>query len=478
MKNVPINTTSAEALRFGLPDDFLLYNQTAKSLYNVVKTLPVIDPHNHVDAAALAQNKHFENISQLWVQSDPYKHRAMRNLGVAESLITGAATDYDKFLAWAECLQQTVGNPLFHWSYMELKSLFGIDEVLMPENANAIWEKANGLLQKGGFGALDIVKRFGVETLCTSDDLLDSLEHHLLLAEAENNICCLPSLRSDSILAFSSPQFLPWTHKLQTLAQTEIASLASYKAALINRLNFFDGAGCLLSDHSLDSGFRFTTTDATVAEPLFEQVLQNGKLSEVENIQLQSHLLHFLGVEYAKRKWKMQLHIGANRYTSTRLRQAVGPAGGYASIGNSVDAHSLSTFLDGLEMEGCLPKTILYTLNPADNAVFATLTGSFTEDDVKGKVQFGPAWWLNDHHEGITQQLITLSNYGLLSASIGMTTDSRSVLSFSRHDYFRRILCNLIGTWAEEGKVPQDKEFLSMLVSNIAYYNIKNWIQK
>jgi glucuronate isomerase len=291
-------------------------------------------------------------------------------------------------------------------------------------------------------------------------------------------VVCLPSLRGDTIITFTQPLFGEWLKKLQSLTKTEVTDLSSYKNAVINRIEFFDNVGCLLSDHSFDSGFRFLPTDEAAAAPLFTRVIKGESLPADETVQLQSYLLHFLGKEYAKRDWKMQLHIGAQRYTSSRIRKAAGPAGGFACIGNGADVPSLCLLLDGLDVEGLLPKTILYTLNPADNPVFASLTGSFAEEGVKGKVQFGPAWWFNDHHEGITQQLVTLSSYGLLSASIGMTTDSRSLLSFLRHDYYRRILCNLIGGWADEKKVPEDWEFLSNLVANISYFNCKNWIKK
>lgn len=471
--------TQHSALPFRIEPDFLLYSKTAQRLYHeVAKSLPVIDPHNHVDAADLAHNRKFENLYQLWLKPDQYKSRIMRNMGVPERLITGDATDYDKFLAFAECFQHTVGNPMFHWSCVELKELFGIEDVLTPGNAEQIWNKANERLQQDGFGALDMIKRLRVELLCTSDDLLDSLEHHLAVNKARQEVQVLPSLRGDTVITFAQPQFGAWLNKLQALTKVAVTNLASYKQAVVQRIDFFDNVGCLLSDHSFDGGFRYLSTTEEVATALFQKVLNGEGLATEEAVRLQSHVINFLGQEYKRREWKMQLHIGAQRYTSSRIRQAAGPAGGYACIGNAVDVPSLCALLDDLDKVEALPKTILYTLNPADNAVFATLTGSFAEDGVKGKVQFGPAWWFNDHYEGITQQLITLSNYGLLSASIGMTTDSRSVLSMLRHDYYRRILCNLVGTWAEEGKAPSDWNFLSTLVANISYFNCKNWIKK
>lgn len=457
--------------------DFLLLNDTARDLYhNAASLLPVIDPHNHIDASALATNKRYENIYQLWVQSDPYKHRAMRMFGVAENLITGNAPDYDKFMAWATCAPYTIGNPLFHWSCMELQILFGIDDVLNTDNAKEIWERTNAKLAGAGFGAADIVKKLNVETLCTSDDLLDGLEHHRAMKEMHSGPTCLPSLRGDSILQFSPPHFGIWLDRLNQLTSLSVTNLREYKTAITNRLNFFDEAGCLLSDHSLDSGFQYNHCDEAKAQSIFQQLLVSDSISEEDIVLLQSHLLHFLGTEYSKRGWKLQLHIGAYRYTSSVLREKAGPAGGYACIGNAVDVKALCALLDGLDKKHCLPGTILYTLNPADNAVFASLCGSYAEDGVQGKIQFGQAWWYNDHEQGIRQQLLALSSYGLLYTSVGMTTDSRSILSFVRHEYFRRILCNWIGSMLEEGKLPNDIIFLSTLVQNISYHNIKNWM--
>ena len=459
-------------------NDFLLLNDYGKKLYHqVAAALPIIDPHNHIDPAALAANKQFENIYRLWVQHDPYKHRAMRISGIPEELISGDAPAYEKFFAWAGCFANTMGNPLFHWSCIELKELFGIEEILTTSNAKEIWEKANALLQGEKYSSLNILKRFNVELLCTSDDLLDSLEHHYELKK-QNQITCLPSLRADSIIAFNAPGFVNWLNKLKMITGIEVTGFSSYKTAILNRLDFFNEAGCLLSDHSLDSGFTFIPTDALAAITLFERLLNKELLIETEYIQLQSHVLQCLGEEYYKRQWKMQLHIGAHRYTSTRLRNKVGPAGGYACIGDTVDVRSLTLFLDALDQKENLPRTILYTLNPADNAVFASLTGSYSEDGVPGKIQYGAAWWYNDHYEGITQQLIALSSYGLLGTAIGMTTDSRSILSMVRHQYYRRILCNLIGLWVEEGQLPDDWPLLSSLVTNLSYHNIKNWIKK
>jgi glucuronate isomerase len=457
--------------------EFLLQSDYGKRLYhNVAVALPVIDPHNHIDTASLVNNKKFDNIYQLWVKDDPYKHRAMRIFGIAEAFITGNKPDYEKFLAWAECFPSTIGNPLFHWSCMELKELFGIEEILTIQNARVLWDKINSILQEEGFGALDVVKSFGVELLCTSDDLLDSLEHHITLDKQNTHLTCLPSLRSDSIITFNT-SFYSWLEKLQTITAIEIKDLSDYKNAINLRLDFFDASGCILSDHSLDSGFNYISTTIEAASKIFADILHKEPVSDNHIIRLQSHLLIFLGKEYAKRNWKMQLHIGAYRYTSSVLRNKVGPAGGYACIGNSLNVTALCSLMDELDKDNNLPKTILYTLNPADNAMFASITGSFSQDGIKGKIQYGAAWWYNDNYDGIHQQLSSLTSFGLLATSIGFTTDSRSILSFIRHKYYRRILCNLIGTWVEEGKLPDDWDLTSALVKGISYYNIKTWLQ-
>jgi glucuronate isomerase len=460
-----------------ITDNFLLYNDTGRGLYHEVAAgLPIVDFHNHIDPESVATNRQFGNIQEVWVAGDPYKHRAMRICGVPESLITGDAPDFDKFMAWARCLKKTMGNPLFHWSCMELRTIFGIEEILDEGNAAAIWEKANGQLAQKDFTAQAILLKFNVELLCTSDDLADLLEHHQAFATQKADFQCLPSLRGDSIVAFGQGTFGSWLEKISQQTKREITDLDSYKKAIINRLDFFKKWGCLLSDHSFDSGFRYVPIEEAEAVVLFEKVLNKKPLGEEDVVKLQSNVLCFLGKEYAKRGWRMQLHIGAFRYTSTRLRKKVGGAGGFAAIGHTADIASLSRFLDDLDIAERLPETILYTLNPADNAAFASLTGSFSQDGVAGKIQFGPAWWYNDHYQGITEQLKTLASYGLLSTAIGMTTDSRSIFSMTRHDYYRRILCNLVGEWVENGQLPDDKELLKNLIEDISYNNVQNWL--
>jgi glucuronate isomerase len=462
-----------------LNDSFLLENKTAEVLYNsFVRDLPIIDYHSHLNPDYLAENKRFPNIAALWVTEDPYKHRVMRINGIPEQGISGNASEKEKFLNWARIFPKTLANPLFHWSCLELKRVFGIDEILSEKNAEAIWNQCNSTLEKEGYGAMDILGKWKVEVVCTSDDLTNDLIPHQSIKKKGLNIKVLPSLRSDSIIAFDSPGFLPWLEKISGLSKVNIKTLDHYKEAIINRFNFFYDFGCKLSDHSLDAGFLFKLPSEAEARSIFLSVLE-GKIVDADDfISLKSYMLVFLGEEYCKRGWIMELHIGAYRYTSSRLRELAGPAGGYATIGNSCDIISLCNYLNTLEKEDKLPGVILFTLNPTDNEAFATLTGSFAQDGIPGKIQFGPAWWYNDHYYGIQQQLIALSQHSLLSRFIGMTTDSRSILSFSRHEYFRRILCNMIGDWVKKGHLPNDLGLLEQLVKDVSYNNSRDMVYK
>lgn len=459
-----------------LDKDFLLDNGFARELYHEVAAgLPIVDFHNHLDPSLLALNKKADTIGDLWVVSDPYKHRAMRINGIPEHYISGNASPKEKFIHWAATLPKTIGNPLFHWSCAELKYVFGIDEILTESNAEDIWEICNSTIESRKLGMCDILKHWNTETVCTSDDLLDDLSQHVLASKNNDELSVLPSLRGDSIIAFGAPNFLPWFDKLREYYGA-VNSLDDYLAAVRCRLDIFAGCGCRLADHSLDAGFTFILVSEKEAEEIFKKYIANWKITVNERLILQSFLLTFLGKEYHRRKWTLQLHIGARRHTSSKLRSLAGAAGGYACIGESCSVESLCLYFDTLEKDGGLPNLILYTLNPSDNAVLATLTGSFAEDYVPGKIQFGPAWWYNDFLEGIHQHLSALSGYGLLSRFVGMTTDSRSVLSFSRHDYFRRILCNMLGTWVEKGYIPYERELLHQMVKDISYNNSKKMI--
>lgn len=459
-----------------IDDDFLLQNKIAQELYHeTARELPVIDYHNHLNPAQLASDHRFYNLAELWVIPDQYKHRAMRISGVPEAGITGLESDKQKFLNWARIFPKTLGNPLFHWSCLELKHIFGIDALLNEQQAESIWQRCNESLQQEGFTALGILKKWRVELLCTSDDLLADLQMHIQ-ASRRSEIGVLPSLRGDTIVELRRSSFPNWLASLETQTGLHIDSLEQYQLAIQKKLDHFQQAGCLLADHALDAGFVMNIPTRDLANALFQKLLAGALLSEEEYDALHAYLLVFLGKEYALRAWKLQLHIGAQRQTSTRLRRLAGGAGGFAAIGKATDMASLVRFLDTLEQDGLLPKVILYTLNPMDNEAFASLTGSFAEDGVAGKLQFGPAWWYNDHYDGVRDQLVTLANYSLLPHAIGMTTDSRSLLSFSRHDYYRRVLCNLLGEWAAQGRLPMEAGLLHQLVSGLCYENAKNWI--
>lgn len=458
-----------------LTDDFLLRNDVARELFHgYASQLPIIDYHNHLDPQALADDRSYASIGELWVVADPYKHRAMRINGIPEKYISGSSDLEKTFAAWAQTFPKTVGNPLYHWSVLEMKRVFGVETLLSPQTMSGIEKHCNELLRQSSYSTMGILRKWKVELLCTSDDLLDDISVHRQATETGYGITVLPSLRADSILSFGQPAFSGWLRKL--CATNPVNDLEEYLHAIHVRLDAFSQAGCKLADHALDNGFHFEPPSKEVAAKLFASCMDSSELNTQELIQLKSYLLYFLAREYAERGWVMQLHIGAERFTSSRLRRLSGSTGGYATIGQACDIKSLCLFLDSVEQEGLLPKTILFTLNPADNEALATLTGSFAEDGVVGKIQFGPAWWYNDHKEGMENHLRTLSCYGLLSRFIGMTTDSRSILSFSRHEYFRRILCNYIGTLAEQKEIPDDMEFLSGLVSDLSYHNSKQFL--
>jgi len=437
--------------------DFLLESPLARTLYHdYVEGLPIADYHNHLNPAELASDRRFDDIGQLWVASDPYKHRAMRLHGENESVISGPASTREKFDAWARTLPHTLGNPLFHWSAMEMKNVFGLDEMPDPSCADRVWDACNGRLREDGLSTMGILKGFGVKVLSTSDDLLDDVSVH---SSVKGSITVTPSLRADSVLGFASA----WLERLGSPK-----TLEEYLAAVDARLDIFSANGCRVADHALDAGWRFSLTDFDTAAKLYET-------GEFTDVRLKSFVLAHLASGYARRGWTMLLHIGAQRFTNSRLRALVGPAGGYASIGNTCDVKSLCAFLDSQDVKGELPKTGLFTLNPADNAALATLTGSYSQDGVTGKVQFGPAWWYNDHLYGMTDQLENLAAYSLMPQFMGMTTDSRNVLSFSRHEYFRRILCNWLADKALHGQFPSDETYLGRIAADISFNNAYNW---
>lgn len=452
-------------------DDFLLTTSTARRLYHAhAAALPIIDYHCHLDPRDLGSDRRFDNLAQLWVTSDPYKHRAMRIAGVPEAKITGGASEREKFDAWAATVPLTLGNPLHHWTALELKRYFGVDTLLSAATAEAIWTTCNAQLPEPTYSALGLLAQRAVACVCTSDRLLDDLAVHAACSEQARAPRVLPSLRADDVVAIESETFLPWLRDLAAATRTPIRNLDDFRAATIVRLEIFARAGCRLSDHALDA-FQYRPTSDTTAAALFARRLAGEVLSSDDTIALRSALLRFLGTEYARRGWIMQLHLGAQRQTSSRLRRLAGPAGGYATIGNACDLPSLCAWFDDLERAEALPRINLYPLNPTDFVPLAVLTGSFAEDGVAGKLQLGPAWWFNDHAAGMRAQLEALANHGLLATFIGMTTDSRSLLSLSRHEYFRRVLCDYLGEQVERGILPRDETVLASLVTRLCHDN-------
>lgn len=453
---------------FPITADFLLGSNLASDLYHgYAEPCPVVDFHNHLPIGELCNDTTASDIGALWVSCDPYKHRAMRILGLDERLISGDATSREKFDAWCSVFPDTLGSPLFHWSVLEMKRFFGVEMMPTERSASEIWENCNSVLESGECTSVSILKKVGVRYASTSDGILDDVSVHGV-ATKYSGIEFSPSLRADSIVSVGMDSFENIVRK------TDSRDLDSYLDSISKRLDEFDYYGCRLSDHALDNGFRFIKTEESKAKALFER---RGSLDSSERVMLRSFLLDWLARQYGERGWVMQLHIGAERFTSSRLRAVAGAAGGYASIGACCDIRSLCDFLDGLDSIGALPKTILYTLNPSDNEALASLTGSFSESGVQ-KVKFGPAWWYCDHFRGIVDNLDVLASFSMLPSAIGMTTDSRNVLSFSRHEYFRRILCNYLADKALTGQYPKDLEFLGRVVDQICWKNAFDWIYK
>ncbi|TMM55786.1 glucuronate isomerase [Maribacter algarum] len=459
-----------------ISDDFLLQNQFAISLYHgYAKELPIIDYHNHLSPNEIAHNRVFENISQVWLAGDHYKWRAMRALGIDEEYITGKASDKEKFLKWAETVPYTVRNPLYHWTHLELQRYFGIDELLSTTNAELIYDISSKKLQETTHHTLGLLQQKKVEFLCTTDDPTDSLEYHKSIQEQGISPKVFPTFRPDKAFAVEDTEsYLRFVEKLETAVGNRINSYDDLLSALENRIDYFHEAGGRLADHGLEQLYYFEKEEYN-CKKLFVKLKDGKSLSANEVHFFKSKTLLFLARQYYKQGWTQQFHLGAIRNNNTRLLRSLGPDTGFDSMGDFSQARALSGFLNDLDSTNELAKTVLYNLNPSDNEVFATMAGNFNDGTIKGKVQFGSAWWFLDQKDGMEKQLNTLSNMGLLSCFVGMLTDSRSFLSFPRHEYFRRILCNLIGKDVENGELPQDEKWLGKIVSDICYNNAKEY---
>lgn len=444
-------------------DNFMLKTKTAKKLYAMVKDLPIIDYHCHLSPKMIAENYKFRNAYDLFLGGDHYKWRQMRTNGIDEEYITGGADEYEKFLAFAKTMPYLIGNPIYHWTHLELKRYFGIDEVLTEESAKRIWDICNECLAKDEYRAQELIKRSGVEVICTTDDPVDTLEYHEALRNFSTKV--LPTFRPDKAVEIGKETFVPY------IEAAGIKSYSELEAFMRARIDYFDKHGCKLSDHALEY-VPFAEGDAEAA---FNKRMAGEELTEYEIDSFKTAVLKICAEEYTKRSWAMQLHIGALRNNNRRMYEKLGADVGFDSINDLAIAEKLSAFLNSLEYADVLPKTILYTLNPKDNYVLGTMLGNFQKAPTAGKIQFGSGWWFNDQRDGMEAQMQALANLGMISRFVGMLTDSRSFVSYTRHEYFRRIMCNLIGKWVEDGEYPADLKALEKIVTGIAYYNAKNY---
>jgi len=459
-----------------ISDEFLLHGKTAASLYaKYAAGNPIFDYHCHLDPKDIAFDRKFSNLTELCLDGDHYKWRAMRANGIAEDLITGEAEPYTKFEAWARTVPYTLRNPLYHWTHLELKRYFGIDELLNEHTARRIWENSRSVLQSGELSAQKILRKFNVKVVCTTDDPIDSLQFHIAIAGKPFGTHVYPTFRPDRVLRTDDvSEFNNYVNQLSAAADKEIASLQDLLEALDRRHEFFHSLGCRLSDHGLETCFADFPTESKAAA-IFE-VLRNGKAIAAEaSEQFASHLMVFFAELDGKRGWTKQLHLGALRNVNVAMLKKLGRDTGFDSIGDWSQAVKLGAYLSRINELECLPKIVLYNLNPADNYVLATMVGNFQDGSLPGRIQFGSGWWFLDQKDGIESQLNTLSNTGLLYRFVGMLTDSRSFMSFPRHEYFRRVLCNLLGREMETGELPNDETLIGKLISNICFSNARQF---
>lgn len=459
-----------------LSEEFLLSNETAMELYHdFASTMPIIDYHNHLSPKLIAENHQFSTITEAWLSGDHYKWRAMRTLGVDEAYITGNKNDKEKFDKWAMTVPYTLRNPLYHWTHLELQRYFDIEEVLDPTSSTKIYSATTALLQSESHSVHGLLDRCNVEVVCTTDDPTDDLVHHSAFAKSNSTLKMYPSFRPDKFILIEMDGFLPSIAKLSNVCNTELNNYQDLILALKQRASFFASLGCKASDHGLEYISSETYTENGI-DAIYQAKLAGQELSLLQINQFKSCILYDLGMIYHSLGWVQQFHLGALRNNNSRALRTMGPDTGWDSVGDWSQARSLSQFLGRLDNEDKLTKTVIYNLNPADNEVFATMIGNFNDGSIKGKVQFGSGWWFLDQKDGMQKQINALSNMGLLSCFIGMLTDSRSFLSFPRHEYFRRILCNIFGTEIENGELPDDINWVGKIVQDICYNNAKDYL--
>lgn len=459
-----------------LDEQFMLHSKTAVHLYeDYAKDLPIFDYHCHLNPQEIWENQKFKNVFEVFLGGDHYKWRAMRSNGIGEEYITGDQPEYDKFMKWAETVPYLMGNPLYHWTHLELKRFFGITEPLSRETGDRIWRQCNEMLEDDSFRPRALITRSNVVMVGTTDDPVSSLKYHQKIAGLSDfSVRVVPSFRPDKAVELQKDGFADYINELGAAAGIEINSFDDLIKALQSRIAYFHENGCRISDHGLE-GIPYGEAAAGTLEDIFQRAMAGGEVSPAEADCYKCAVIQACAREYARLGWAMQIHTGALRNNNTKMFERLGPDTGFDSVHDLNIAYSLSRLLDSLEREGNLPKTILYTLNPKDNYVLGTMLGNFQSGEVPGKIQFGSGWWFNDQRDGMEDQMKTLANLGLLSRFVGMLTDSRSFLSYPRHEYFRRILCNLIGGWVEAGEYPADEAMLKQIVQGICFYNAKQY---
>jgi glucuronate isomerase len=459
-----------------LDENFLLQTATAQQLYHeFAKEMPIIDYHCHLPPDQIAGDINFKNLTQIWLYGDHYKWRAMRTNGVDESYITGNTSDWEKFEKWAETVPYTLRNPLYHWTHLELQRYFDVHDILNKDTARSIYEECTEKLQSREYSVRNLLRKMNVRVVCTTDDPVDTLEHHQRIKEDDFEIKVLPAYRPDKAMNVDdTAAFNNYLSRLEAVSNTHIVSYADYLDALKQRHDFFASMGCSVSDHGLEQIYAEEYTEAEIAS-LFDKIRSGKELTLQERLKFKSAMLHTFALWDHEKGWVQQYHLGALRNNNTRMMQQLGPDTGWDSIGDFSQGGALSRFLDRLDSNNQLAKTILYNLNPGDNELLATMIGNFNDGSIPGKIQFGSAWWFLDQKDGMIKQINALSNMGLLSRFVGMLTDSRSFLSYPRHEYFRRILCNLFGEEIENGELPNDMDWIGKVIQDICFNNAKNY---
>lgn len=461
-------------------ENFMLKNATGKKLYEeYARDMPIYDYHCHLNPKMIAENSRFRSITDIWLGGDHYKWRAMRSNGISEEFITGSGTDYEKFEAFCETIPYCIGNPLYHWSHLELKMYFGIEETINKENAKLIWDRANEIINGEDFNVRNLITKSNVAVICTTDDLIDTLEYHeAIKADESFKTKVLPALRPDKLLNIHKEEYAQYVKALGDVVGFSVNNVESLISAVNNRVDYFHERGGRLSDHALDT-VMFEDFTLDQIESIIQKALNHETLGDKEVAQYRTFMLIELGKMYKAHGWAQQYHIGALRNNNTKMLNKLGADVGFDSINDELVANPLSRLLDALNKEDNLPKTVIYGLNARDNDVIGTMIGNFQEKEEDGlmKIQFGSGWWFNDQKDGMEKQMISLANLSLLRRFVGMLTDSRSFISYPRHDYFRRILCNLLGLWVEEGEIPKDMALLGDMVKEISYLNAEKYFK-